>query len=298
MKEIVILSGKGGTGKTTISGSFASLASSEMRIQLADLDVDASNLELITQPRQIEKRDFYSGKVARIDQTTCINCGRCMDACRFEAVKYSDGQYSIDESYCEGCLACVYQCPVDAISTEERLSGQWYRSETPYGDLFHARLIPGAENSGKLVSQVRAKAVDACNEENCDVLLMDGPPGIGCPVTASIRGADFAVIVSEPTRSGLHDLERILEVASHFRVPAFLVLNKADLNLQVRGQILDFVRINNIPVLGEIPYDERIFALQAEAKPLTEVDESAATDAIRIIWQRLKFEAGLDGKEG
>lgn len=293
MKEIVILSGKGGTGKTTLSGAFASLAANELRLTMADLDVDASNLELITQPQVIEKHDFYSDKLAIIDPTTCINCNQCMDACRFEAVKFSNGQYTIDEGYCEGCLACVYVCPTVAISTDERLSGQWYRSDTPYGELFHARLIPGAENSGKLVTRVREEAMDACLADHCDVLFMDGPPGTGCPVTASIRGADFAVIVSEPTKSGQHDLDRILDVAEHFKVKTFLVLNKADLNQKVRREILEFARQRQVPVLGEIPYDEHIFELQAAAQPLTEVEESAATDAIRIIWQRLKSEIGL-----
>jgi MinD superfamily P-loop ATPase len=219
-----------------------------------------------------------------------------MDACRFEAVKFLNGQYSIDENSCEGCMACVFVCPADAINTEERLSGQWYLSDTPYGKLFHARLIPGAENSGKLVTRVREEALQACVADHCDVLFMDGPPGTGCPVTASIRGADFAVIVSEPTKSGLHDLDRILDVAEHFKVTAFLVLNKADLNQKVRREIIEFARQRQVPVLGEIPYDERIFELQTTAKPLTEVDESAATDAIRIIWQRLKFEIGLNEK--
>ena len=294
MKEIVILSGKGGTGKTTIAGSLAALASKEMYIVMADLDVDAANLELITQPKMIDKHNFASGKKAVIDQNLCINCGVCLDACRFDAVKSLNGHYQIDESYCEGCLSCFYQCPVNAIHTEEQVSGEWLFSTTPYGNLFHARLKPGAENSGKLVTQVRSAAAESCSENHCELLLLDGPPGTGCPVTASIRGANYALIVTEPTQSGLHDLDRIFLVAKHFRVPAFLVINKADLNEQICGKIIAFAQERHLPILGEIPYDERIFSLQSKAKPLIEVDESAATDALRFIWQRLKFEAGLN----
>jgi MinD superfamily P-loop ATPase len=153
---------------------------------------------------------------------------------------------------------------------------------------------PGAENSGKLVTQVRSAAAESCSENHCELLLLDGPPGTGCPVTASIRGANYALIVTEPTQSGLHDLDRIFLVAKHFRVPAFLVINKADLNEQICGKIIAFAQERHLPILGEIPYDERIFSLQSKAKPLIEVDESAATDALRFIWQRLKFEAGLN----
>jgi MinD superfamily P-loop ATPase len=293
LKEIVVLSGKGGTGKTTLAGSIASLASNEMQLVIADLDVDASNLELIVQPNTIDNHIFTSGKIAVIENELCTQCGLCLEACRFDAVKTLDGEYLIDESYCEGCLSCYYQCPINAIHTEERVSGEWFHSNTPYGKLFHARLKPGAENSGKLVTQVRSAAAESCNENQCELMLLDGPPGIGCPVTASIRGADYALIVTEPTQSGLHDLERIFQVAEHFSVPAFLVVNKADLNEQIRSQILDFARWRNLPILGEIPYDEHVIVLQSTARPLTEVDESAATDAIRFIWQRLKFEADL-----
>ncbi len=289
MKEIVILSGKGGTGKTTLTGSFASLASRKMNLTLADLDVDASNLELLTDPEVNEKHEFRSGKLATIYPELCTQCGICLEVCRFDAVKKVHGNYLIDESMCEGCLACLYQCPSHAINTKEQLSGEWFRSETAYGELFHARLKPGAENSGKLVSEVRTAAGDQCRASGCDILMMDGPPGTGCPVTASIRGVDLAVIVTEPTKSGLHDMERIQEVAQHFKVPTILVINKADLNLQVREEILDFAHKRMIPIAGEIPYDERIFTLQAAARPLIEVDDSTATDAIRMVWQRIQF---------
>lgn len=293
MKQVVILSGKGGTGKTTLASAFADLAAREFQISMADLDVDASNLELLVQPQIIEKHLFYAGKTAFIDDDLCIQCGECLEACRFGAVHHEDSRYSIDEGFCEGCLSCVYRCPVEAIGTKERLSGEWYQSRTPYGALFHARLIPGAENSGKLVTQVKSSAADHCQSSQCDLLLLDGPPGIGCPVTASIRGVDFAVLVSEPTPSGLHDLERIIQVTQHFQIPACLVLNKSDLNLEIRGRIMKSVAENQLPILGEIPYDESIITSQSQAKPLTEVSESAATDAIRAIWQRLKLETGL-----
>ncbi len=294
MKTMVILSGKGGTGKTTLTSSFAVLASKESKLIMADLDVDAANLELLIQPTIEETHPFYSGETAAIDQDLCINCGLCFDVCRFDAVKRHLDLFTIDADLCEGCLSCFYQCPVSAIKTIERYSGDWFQSSTPYGKLFHARLKPGAESSGKLVSQVRSSAEYSCNDEECDILLMDGPPGTGCPVTASIKGADLALIISEPTKSGLHDLERIYQVAAHFQVPAYLVLNKSDLNQQVRREILHFARKNQIVLLGEVPYDERVFALQADGKPLVEIEESAATDAIRLIWQRVKVEAGIE----
>lgn len=297
MNQVVILSGKGGTGKTTLAGCLAHLASQDIELVLADLDVDASNLELLIPTVTQENHPFSSGVIARINQSGCIDCGICLDACRFEAVCFENSHYRIDETFCEGCLSCFYQCPVGAIETEKQHGGEWFQSRTPYGELFHARLTPGAENSGKLVTTVRASAEEFCRATHCDFLLLDGPPGTGCPVTASVRGAIAAILVTEPTVSGLHDLERILRVVQHFGVPACLVINKSDLNLQVRRQILSVARRHSLPVLGEIPYDQRIITLQSLAKPLTEVDDSAATDAIRVIWQRLKAEIGLSDKK-
>ena len=290
------MSGKGGTGKTTLAGSLADLAARDRQLVLADLDVDAANLELLVQPSKHKTHPFQSGKMATINQDLCTQCGNCLEACRFDAVLFQNNKYLIIEDMCEGCLSCFYQCPVNAVQISQSRSGEWYQSTSLYGELFHASLFPGAENSGKLVTQVKSAAAQFCEEKDCELLLLDGPPGTGCPVTAASQGADLAILVSEPTTSGMHDLVRILKVMRHFRVPAYLVINKADLNLNIRNEILETARQNQLPLLGEIPYDESIIVLQSQAKPLTSVCDSAATDAIRMIWRR--FENVLDGKSG
>ena len=293
MKQVLIISGKGGTGKTTLTAALADLASSHLRQVLADADVDAANLELLLKPRQENRFEFRAGKTAVIDYEVCIDCGRCMEVCRFDAIRNHSGQYLIQESMCEGCASCFYQCPVDAIRMVERVSGEWYRSSTEWGMLFHAALIPGEENSGKLVTLIKDAAVECANEEDADLLLVDGPPGIGCPVTAACRGADAAVIVTEPTVSGVHDLERVLETTNHFGIPAYLVINKFDLNLAMRGKLLEIAHASGVPLLGEIPYDERIMAAQSRGMPVTRVLKDVLRSQFEEIWYRLREKAKI-----
>ncbi|MBC7223603.1 MAG: ATP-binding protein, partial [Anaerolineae bacterium] len=224
MKQLVILSGKGGTGKTTVAAALGHLASQELSLVLADADVDAANLELVLSPRKLEEHAFMGGQLATIDPQACTACGACADACRFDAVLPGEEAYRIDASACEGCAACFYQCPTGAIRMEEQQAGLWFRSETRFGPLFHAHLFAGQENSGKLVTLVKQQARLLALDEGRDLVLVDGPPGIGCPVIASLAGADLALLVVEPTVAGVHDLERALGTARHFGVPALVCL--------------------------------------------------------------------------
>ncbi len=289
MKQILVISGKGGTGKTTLSGALADLASREKRIVLADADVDAANLELLLEPEKQETFSFKAGKTAVIDQDLCTLCGRCEEVCRFEAVEQKeDGSYIINESMCEGCLSCVHQCPVEAIDVVVRKSGEWYRSLTSYGTLFHALLYPGEENSGKLVTQIKTAAKKYADGSNADLLLIDGPPGIGCPVTAACQGVDAAIIVSEPTVSGRHDLKRVKQVTDYFHIPSFLVLNKSDLNPAIRDELIDYSRTADMPLLGEIPYEERIIFAQAQGKPVTQTMDNTISKYFSDIWDKIK----------
>ena len=289
MKRVVIISGKGGTGKTTVSAALVDLAARENRLVIADADVDAANLELLLEPIQASNAPFIAGKTAVIDPSLCIFCGRCMEVCRFDAVQASD-TYSIDSQLCEGCLACLHQCPVEAIRVEQHQSGEWFRSTTPYGALFHAKLWPGEENSGKLVSEIIDQAQSEGERANADLLLVDGPPGIGCPVTAACRSADLAILVSEPTVSGRHDLERVLQLTRYFNLPAVLVLNKATLNEKARAEMLAFARSKDMTVLGEIPYDESAIKALFSAQPLTRLANHPLKNSMESIWMNLKKE--------
>ena len=287
MKRVVIISGKGGTGKTTVSAALVDLAAREKRLVIADADVDAANLELLLEPQRTSSTPFIADKTAVIEPSLCIDCGRCMEVCRFDAVQ-ANGQYTIDPQLCEGCLACLYQCPTGAIRVETRQSGEWFRSITPYGPMYHANLWPGEENSGKLVSELIEQAQSEGERENADLLLVDGPPGIGCPVTAACRSADLAILVSEPTVSGRHDLERVLELTRYFNLPAALVLNKATLNEKARAEMLAFALSENMDVFGEIPYDEGAIEALFSAQPLTRMDNHPLKDSLESIWVRLK----------
>lgn len=291
MKQLLVISGKGGTGKTTIAGALADIASHDIKITLADADVDAANLELLLEPVLQETFLFKAGKMVSIDPDACTQCGRCEEVCRFDAVEQNDETgYVINSHMCEGCLSCLHQCPVDAIHTEERVSGEWYRSLTPYGTLFHANLFPGEENSGKLVTQIKTDAELHAQSGNSDLMLIDGPPGIGCPVTAACQGVDAAVIVSEPTVSGLHDLKRVKLVTNHFHIPSFLIINKYDLNQGIREEMLEYALKESIPLLGEIPYDENIIHAQAQGKPVTRILDGKTRSFYEEIWKGIQTE--------
>lgn len=290
MKQIVILSGKGGTGKTTVAAALAHLASQEASIVLADTDVDAANLELVLSPQVQETHDFAGGSVAVIDPELCTACGICAEVCRFEAIIPGDEAYAVDEIGCEGCASCFYQCPVEAIEMQERLDGRWFRSQARYGPLFHAHLFAARENSGKLVTLVKGKARLLATEEGADYLLVDGPPGIGCPVIAAISGADLTVLVTEPTVAGAHDLERIVGVARHFGVRAVVCINKYDLNPAKTEEIASWCAEWGVPVVGRIPFDQAVTRAMVQGKPITEHSDGLVAEELRRIWARLKVE--------
>ena len=284
MKQIVLLSGKGGTGKTTVAAAFAHLAAQESRIVLIDADVDAANLELLLGAKKVEYHDFIGGKEASIDDVLCIACGRCAEVCRFDAVIETEDSYRIDPIACEGCAACYYQCPSEAIAMKERHAGLWFRSETHFGPLFHARLYAGQENSGKLVTMVRQQANLWGVDHEADYILIDGPPGIGCPVIAACAGADLAILIVEPTIAGVHDLERILATTEHFRVPAALVINKWDLDAERVAEIEHFAEERDIPIAGRVPFDTVVTEAIVQGRPVTAYDEAKVRASLEQAW--------------
>jgi MinD superfamily P-loop ATPase len=293
MKQILVLSGKGGTGKTTIAAALASLAARECSVVLADADVDASNLELLLAPTLREEHAFMAGQVGVVDTGSCSGCETCAQVCRFDAVitppaTDPSGTCRIDPVACEGCAACMYACPMESITMEPIRSGSWFRSDTRFGPLFHAHLFAGRENSGKLVTSIRQRAREEAVDRGASLVLIDGPPGIGCPVISAISGVDLALIVTEPTVSGEHDLERVLGVAEHFRVPAAVVINKADLNPGRAGAIETFCRDRGIAVLGRIPYDPAVTESVVRGIPLTEGHDEALNETLAGIWRGLR----------
>lgn len=294
MKNIVILSGKGGTGKTSISAAFAHLSCfSEYSISsvFVDADVDAANLSLVMSPEINQKNEFWGGSLAEINADDCLGCGACVKVCRYDAViqdtKTTD-IFTIDPIACDGCAACVYACQHNAISMKPQQEGHWYRSNSPYGTLFHAELFPGKENSGKLVTLIKQQAKLWAEDFHSQVVIVDGPPGIGCPVISACAGADLGVVVTEPSLSGLHDLKRVLETLKHFRVPTVICINKADLFLEGTRLINEFAKSESIEVLGEIPFDEHILDAMLQGSPVTALfAESPASKSINQIWKKL-----------
>lgn len=298
MKQLVILSGKGGTGKTSVAAALAHLASQELPIVLADADVDAANLELVLQPTRVEEHVFMGGQVASIDVGLCTLCGRCYEVCRFGAIVPPDGSqaYQVDRLACEGCASCVHQCPVQAIHTEEEQAGLWFRSDTRFGPLFHAHLFAGRENSGKLVSMVKQRGRLLALDEGRELLIVDGPPGIGCPVISASAGADLALLVAEPTVSGIHDLERILGTVNHFGVPPLVCINKADLNLAHTDAIEAFCNSQGIQVTPSLPYDTSVTAAMVQGQPVTAYEPQARISAaLRELWAQVRQSLGLGG---
>jgi len=288
MKQMVILSGKGGTGKTTVTAALAHLASQGLPVVLADADVDAANLELVLDPVKREEHDFRSGQVAVIDRETCIACGICETVCRFEAVIPGDEAYDIEDVACEGCASCYYQCPEEAIHMEEQLAGKWFRSDTRFGSLFHAHLFAGQENSGKLVTLVKQQARARGEDTEAALVLVDGPPGIGCPVISASTGMDLALHVVEPTVSGVHDLQRIMGTTDHFGVPSLVVINKADLNHARSEEIAAFCAGRDVPVVGEVPYDTIVTEAMVHGRPVTDYVDGPVAQALRGVWARVR----------
>lgn len=282
MKELVVISGKGGTGKTSIVASFAALAENKVMV---DCDVDAADLHLILNPHIEQTTEFYSGKSAEIQSEICIKCGLCVEVCRFGAVSED---FIVDGIKCEGCGTCFYQCPAKAIKFEQTKSGEWFESNTRFGKLIHARLGVAEENSGKLVSQIRNHARLVAHKNNNDLIIVDGSPGIGCPVIASISGAHLVVIVAEPTLSGFHDAERVLELTKHFKIPASLCINKYDLNLELTEKMENFCKDKGIELVGKIPYSKVFTQAMIKEQSIIEYEpDGEVSSKINEMWSKI-----------
>ena len=286
LKQITVISGKGGTGKTTLVASFAALAENKV---IADCDVDAPDLHLLLHPEIIKKEEFKGLKVAVMDKTLCTECGTCEETCRFNAIALTEESgYAVNPARCEGCGACVFACPQEALTLKERVSGYAFVSKTKYGTMAHAQLNIAEEASGKLVTVVRNTAQQVAEKESCELILIDGAPGIGCPVIASLAGVDLALIVTEPTMSGLHDLERILDVTRHFGIDSIVCINKYDINEENSRRITEFCRQRGIEVVGNIPYDPVVTEAMVAGKPVIEFSEGRVSDAIKNVWEGIK----------
>lgn len=291
LKELVIISGKGGTGKTSITAGFASLAKNAV---FADCDVDAADLHLIMSPKIKEESDFSGGKQASIVTGKCVSCGKCAQMCRFGAIKM-DGEangivqktYKVDPISCEGCKVCVEFCPVNAIEFKDAVNGKWFISDTRFGTMVHAKLGIAEENSGKLVTLIRKKARQMAERESRDLIISDGSPGIGCPVIASITGADVVLIVTEPTLSGIHDLERVAQLTSSFGIKTFVCINKADINPEMTEKIENDAKEKGLEVAGKIPYDKNFTKSQIEKKTIIEYTDSEVTEKIKNMWRQI-----------
>ncbi|MBN2590726.1 MAG: ATP-binding protein [Sedimentisphaerales bacterium] len=283
MKELVVISGKGGTGKTSIVASFASLAKNAV---FADCDVDAADLHLILSPQVKQTEDFSGGKQAFIVSEKCVGCGKCKALCKFGAINYSVQKgYAVDSISCEGCKVCVEFCSVGAIEFKDVINGQWFVSDTRFGTLVHAKLGIAQENSGKLVSLIRKEAKRIANEQNNDFVIIDGSPGIGCPVIASITGADLIVLVTEPTMSAQHDLERVIELIEHFKIPVVVCINKFDINTKKAKEIETKLNNKGINVAAMIPYDTNVTKAQIAKQSIVEYTSNGITENIKSLWQ-------------
>jgi MinD superfamily P-loop ATPase len=288
MKEIVVISGKGGTGKTSVVAAFASFADKKV---LCDADVDAADLHLIMDPEIRERHDFQSGYTAIINRGKCTECGLCRDLCRWHAIS---ADFVVDSIECEGCGVCYYFCPEKAIDFPLNTCGEWYLSDTRFGPMAHARLGIAEENSGKLVTLIRQQGKLLAEQNNLNLLLTDGPPGIGCPVIASLGGAAGVLIVSEPTVSGRHDMERVAELAAFFRIPAMVCVNKFDLNPEQGKAIEAFARDKNVRVIGRIPFDPTFTRAMVQGQTIAEFEPgSEGCQAVRKIWENLASDLGI-----
>jgi len=285
VKETVVLSGKGGTGKTSIVGSFAVLAKNKA---LTDCDVDAADLCLLLQPTLKEDNEFWSGQVAVIDEDKCTQCGLCEDVCRYDAIK----EYKVDPIACEGCGFCFQVCPSEAIAMRECLSGHWFISETRYGPLIHAKLGIAEENTGKLVAVVRQNARLMAEERGLQHIITDGPPGIGCPVISSRTWANLALVVTEPTLSGMHDLERVLGVCRHFSIPALVCINKYDINEDNSRQIEAQCHQQGVEVAARIPFDNAVTEAIIRGVPVVEYSDGKVSREIETLWRHVERVVG------
>jgi MinD superfamily P-loop ATPase len=281
IKQLAIVSGKGGTGKTTIAAAFASLAKNKVMV---DCDVDAADLHLLLQPKIVTQEKYFGGRSPHVDLEKCTQCGLCTEVCRFHAIDNG----AVDPISCEGCGFCFHVCPESAIMMEEAFSGDWFISETSYGPFVHARLGIGEENSGKLVTVVRKQATEIAKEKNLNLILIDGPPGIGCPVTASITGVNLVLAITEPTLSGIHDLERILKLSDHFKIPSMVCINKFDINLENSQKIISYCENNGSKIVGEIPYEPKVVEALVNRKTVMEYTCNGVETIIQQMWKQVE----------
>ena len=284
MPEILIISGKGGTGKTSLTAAFSHLAGPHV---ICDLDVDAPDLHLLLQPKKVESHEFWSGHIAEINPDDCTQCGQCVDLCRYDAVYVNDSQPTVNALKCEGCKVCVALCPAKAIDFKPNHCGDWFLSETRFGPMIHAQLFPAEENSGRLVALLRKEAGNLAKKKGFDLILSDGPPGIGCPVISALSGNDLVVIVTEPTPSGLHDLERTIELCRHFKIPPTVIINKCDLNQTVSDAIDARCDQMKVPVLTRVPHDLAFTQAMVEGKVITEYDTNELKDRLKRAWKEI-----------
>ncbi|MBW1894100.1 MAG: ATP-binding protein [Deltaproteobacteria bacterium] len=281
MKELTVISGKGGTGKTSIVASFASLARKKVMV---DADVDAADLHLVLPPDIKKEEEFQGGSIAQIDSDLCTECGECRERCKFDAI--SD-DFVVDQIACEGCGVCVHFCPADAIKFPKRTCGNWFISDTRHGPMVHAKLGIAEENSGLLVSLLRKEAKELAEKKGLNTIIIDGPPGIGCPVIASVTGANAVLIISEPTMSGMHDMKRVNELASFLKVPAMVCVNKFDINPEMSDQIKSYAEKNNMKYIGSIPYDKDVTAAMVAQQSLVDFSNGKGAEAIKKVWKEV-----------
>ena len=282
IRELVVISGKGGTGKSTITAAFASLAKNKI---LADCDVDAADLHLIFNPEIKHREDFIGGNIAEIDRDKCIKCSKCIELCRFDAIRED---FYIDSVACEGCSVCSYFCPEHAINMKPSISGEVFISNTRFGPFVHAELIPGGENSGKLVTKVRKEAKKLAEEHKCDLIIIDGSPGTGCPVISSLAGADTILVVTEPTMSGIHDMERVIALARLFKLSPFVCINKYDINTEISDTIEEYCKRENIDFAGRLPYDNVATKAMIESKTVIEYSDCEFSKHMKLLWEKLE----------
>lgn len=303
MKQLVVLSGKGGSGKTSVTASLAQLATTagplERSLVLVDADVDAANLALLVAAEATQRATFTGGEIARIEPEACIQCGQCEAVCRYDAItRDREGMFQVKEHACEGCAACYFLCPTAAISRQPRVSGEWFYSRSHYGPLFHAALKPGEENSGKLVNRVREEGRRYAEAQHIPLVLVDGPPGTGCPAIAAISQADHCLLVAEPTVAGRHDLERVLELINHFKVPASVCINKADLYPDGAQAIAATAERYGAPVLAQLPFDQQMTHAMVAARPITAyAPQASISEALQGLWRNVleRLDAAADG---
>lgn len=282
IKELVIISGKGGAGKTSITASLAALAG---RSVIVDADVDAADMHLVIHPANSKKYDFEGGYAAERHPELCTSCGVCRELCQFSAIS---PDFEIDPILCEGCGVCAHFCPEKAIEMKQKTCGQWFMSDTKFGTMLHARLFPGEENSGLLVSRLREEAMDKAESEGMKLVITDGPPGIGCPVIASITGANLVLAIAEPTVSGAHDVKRAWELSRFFRIPLLLCINKSGLNNEIESELKEWAKERKIPLAGEIPYDREFTSAMMAGKTLVEFSDSGTAQAVRQVWHNIE----------